>query len=399
MSKGLHIRGDKYLWAYIALIGLFSFLPIYSASSNLAYLYGNGNTFRYLFKHALLLGSGFAILYFTHRINYRYIGGLSVIGLPVVVVLLVATLLQGKTVAGANASRWIQVPFVHLSFQTASLATWVVMAYTARYLSKIQGVPLRFREALVDFFVPVSLICGLILPAGFSTAALLFTMVLIMLFIGGFPARYTGLILAFATLGFILFVLTAKAFPDVLPSRVNTWISRVQRFCNRAAGDGYQSEKAKIAIASGGVFGVGPGKSAQKDFLPQSSSDFIFAVIVEEYGWVGGTLILLLFILFFIRIMVISTKMPSLFGILLVIGMALPIAFQAFVNMGVAVGLLPVTGQTMPFISSGGTALWMSCLEVGIILSASRVLTEGKREDRLESAESGFARTIAQHID
>lgn len=399
MSKGLHIRGDRYLWAYIALIGLFSFLPVYSASSNLAYLYGHGNTFRYLFKHAVLLGSGFVILYFTHHINYRYISGLSVIGLPVVVVLLIATLLQGNTIAGANASRWIQIPFLHLSFQTASFATWVVMAYTARYIAKIQGVPLRFKDTLIEFFAPVILICGLILPAGFSTAALLFTMVLIMLFIGGFPYRYIGFIAALGMLGLILFVLTAKAFPDLMPNRVDTWISRVQRFHNGAAGDGYQSEKAKTAIASGGMFGVGPGKSVQKDFLPQSASDFIFAIVIEEYGLIGGTVILLLFILLFIRIMVITTKMPGFFGTLLVLGMGLPIVLQALVNMGVAVGLLPVTGQTLPLISSGGTALWMNCLEMGIILSASRVLTEGRQSAWSESTENGFAKTIAQHID
>ena len=371
MSAALNIREDRYLCAYVGLIALFSFLPVYSASSNLAYLYGHGDTFHYLFKHAVLLAGGLLISYFARQLNYKCVSGLSVIGLPIVVLLLVATLLQGHTVGGANASRWIQIPFVKLSFQTSSLAILVVMAYTARYLSKLRDTPLCFKYALIRFFAPVTLICALIMPANFSTAALLFAMVLIMLFIGGFPYRYIGLVLLISLFGLGLFVLTAKAFPTLMPNRVDTWMRRIEHFGTRKKLD-YQSRKARIAIASGGIFGLGPGKSTQKDFLPQSSSDFIFAIIVEEYGLIGGTAILLLFILFFTRIMIITTKMPDCFGALLVVGMGLPIVSQAFVNMGVAVGLLPVTGQNLPLISSGGTALWITCLEIGIILSASR---------------------------
>lgn len=371
MSMHLNIREDKYLCAYVGLIALFSFLPVYSASSNLAYLYGQGDTARYLFKHALLLAGGFLILYFVRRLNYKYISGLSVLGLPIVIALLIATLLQGHTIGGANASRWIRLPFIDVSFQTSSLAILVVMAYTARYLSKNHAQPPAFKDVLIRFFAPVALICALILPANFSTAALLLAMVLVMLFIGGFSHRHIGFVLLITLLALGLFALTAKAFPTLMPNRVDTWMRRIENFGTHRP-LGYQSRKARIAIASGGLFGLGPGKSMQKDFLPQSSSDFIFAIIVEEYGLIGGTAILLLFILFFTRIMIIATKLPDRFGTLLVIGMGLHIVCQAFINMGVAVGLLPVTGQNLPLISSGGTALWISCLEIGIILSASR---------------------------
>lgn len=368
----------------MGLIALFSFLPAYSASSNLVYLYGHGSTLRYLFKHALLLLGGGGILYFAQRLNHRYYSGLSVIGLPLVVVLLIATLLQGATIGGVNASRWIEIPVVQLSFQTSSLAILVMMAYTARYLSKIRDDPPPFKEVLIRLFAPVSLVCALILSANFSTAAMLFAMVLILLFIGGLPYGHLGLVLLISALGLLLFLLSAKAFPELMPNRVDTWMHRIENFSD-SKGDPYQRARAKVAITSGGLFGVGPGKSSQKDFLPQSASDFIFAIVVEEYGLIGGTAILALFMLFFTRILIIATKMPDFFGSLLVISMGLPIVFQSFVNIGVAVGMLPITGQNLPLISSGGTSLWMTCLEIGIILSASRAYGEEEKEKPLRT--------------
>ncbi|NND62604.1 MAG: FtsW/RodA/SpoVE family cell cycle protein [Flavobacteriaceae bacterium] len=384
-----HIQGDKAIWAVAGLLALFSFLPVYSASSNLAYLYGDGNTFQFLLKHFAHLLLGFAILYGVHKIPYHYFRGLSIIALPIVVILLLITLSQGNTIEGANASRWIRVPFVGVTFQTSTLAAVVLMTYVARYLSKIKHKEVRFKETLLPLWLPVFLILALILPANFSTTAILFAMIVVLVFIGGYPLRYLGIILGAGTVLLVLFVLTAKAFPGVFPNRVDTWISRVENFAdNEDTEADYQIEKAKIAIASGGVTGLGPGKSIQKNFLPQSSSDFIYAIIVEEFGLVGALFLLLLYLLLLFRLVIVVHKSSSFFGKLLVIGIGLPIIFQALINMGVAVELFPVTGQTLPLISSGGTSIWMTCLALGMVLSVSAKrevkITEEQEENPLD---------------
>lgn len=378
-----NIKGDKAIWAVVALLALFSFLPVYSASSNLAYLYGDGNTLKFLLKHFAHLLLGFAILYGVHRIPYNYFKGLSIIALPVIVILLLITLSQGATIEGANASRWIRVPFVGVTFQTSTLAAVVLMTYVARYLSKINGKAITFKETLLPLWLPVFLILALILPANFSTTAIIFSMVVVLVFIGGYPLRYLMIVLGSGLIMLTLFVLTAKAFPGVFPNRVDTWISRVESFADSEDTEAdYQIEKAKIAIASGGVTGLGPGKSIQKNFLPQSSSDFIYAIIVEEFGMAGGLFLLLLYLLLLFRLVVVVHKCDSLFGKLLVIGVGLPIIFQALINMGVAVELFPVTGQTLPLISSGGTSIWMTCLAMGMVLSVS-----AKREVQIKETE------------
>lgn len=378
-----YLQGDKAIWAVVALLALFSFLPVYSASSNLAYLYGDGNTIKFLLKHFAHLLLGFAILYGVHRIPYHYFRGLSIIALPIVVILLLITLAQGTTIEGANSSRWIRVPFVGVTFQTSALAAVVLLTYVARYLSRIKDKEVTFKETLLPLWVPVFLVLALILPANFSTTAIIFTMVIVLVFIGGYPLKYLGIILVAGLLFLTLFVLTAKAFPGVFPNRVDTWMSRIENFANKEDTEAdYQIEKAKIAIASGGVVGLGPGKSIQKNFLPQSSSDFIYAVIVEEFGIVGGLVLLFLYLLLLFRLVIVIYKSTSLFGKLLVVGVGLPIIFQALINMGVAVELFPVTGQTLPLISSGGTSIWMTCLAIGMILSVS-----AKREIQIKEQE------------
>jgi cell division protein FtsW len=368
-----NLEGDKAIWAVVALLALFSFLPVYSASSNLVYVVGNGTTMGHLLKHGLLLLLGFGIIYGIHKIPMHYFKGLSIIALPVVILMLVYTLAQGTTIEGANASRWIQLPFVGITFQTSNLAAVVLMVYTARYLSKIRERKIRFSESIIPLWVPAAIILLLILPANFSTAAILFVMLLTLCFLGGYPLKYLlGIVIAgFATLA--LFVLLAKAMPEVMPNRVDTWINRVEHFMDGTDGAGdYQIEKAKIAIASGGIMGNGAGKSVMKNFLPQSSSDFIYAIIIEEYGLLGGFLLMFLYLLLLFRIVVVANANTSVFGKLLVMGVGLPIIFQALINMAVAVELFPVTGQTLPLISSGGTSIWMTCLAIGVVLSASR---------------------------
>lgn len=365
-----HIKGDRTIWALVAILALFSFMPVYSASANLVSIVG-GSTLGYLVKHVVLLIMGFAIIYAVHKIPYRYFSGGSVLLLPVVFFLLIYTLAQGTTIGGAYASRWIRIPFIGVGFQTSTLAGLVLLVYTARYLAKNKDLKIIFKESLLQLWVPVALILMLILPANFSTTAILFSMILIVAFIGGYPLKYIGYIIGAGLLALTLFILIAKAFPDAMPNRVNTWGSRIENFSNSDGQEAYQVEKAKIAIATGGVFGKGPGKSIQKNFLPQSSSDFIYAIIVEEYGLVGAALIVFVYFLLLFRIFIIVKKATTIFGTLLVIGVGLPIIFQAVINMAVATNLFPVTGQTLPLISSGGTSIWMTCFALGMILSVS----------------------------
>jgi cell division protein FtsW len=378
-----NIQGDSVIWAIIGVLAIFSFLPVYSASSNLAYLYGDGNTFKFLAKHFAHLILGFGILYGVHKIPYHYFRGLSMIALPIVVLLLLITMAQGTTIGGANASRWIRVPLVGVTFQTSTLAAVVLMTYVARYLSTIESKLVSFKETLLPLWLPVFLILGLILPANFSTAAIIFAMVVLLVFIGGYPLRYLAIILTTGLLLLSLFVMSAKAFPDVFPNRVDTWISRVVSFVDKTDKDAdYQIIKAKTAIASGGITGLGPGKSVQKNFLPQSSSDFIYAIIVEEFGLLGALVVMVVYLLLLFRLVVVAHKSSAMFAKLLVIGVGLPVVFQALVNMAVAVELFPVTGQTLPLISSGGTSIWMTCLALGMVLSVSAKREVEKNEEQ-----------------
>lgn len=374
MLSGLleNIKGDKTIWAIIAALAIFSFLPVYSASTNLVYVAGKGSTLGYLLKHAILLVMGFVIVYATHKVPYRYFSGLSVLMMPVVILLLAYTLTQGTVIEGANASRWISIPIVGIGFQTSTLASVVLMIYVARYLARNKEKEIKFKESFLYLWIPVGCVLALILPANFSTTAITFTMVVILAYLGGYPFKYLASILGIGVLCLALFILTVKAFPDAMEgSRINTWSNRIENFASGESEDNYQAEKAKIAFASGEIYGKGPGKSVQKNFLPQSSSDFIYAIIGEEFGLIGAILIIFFFLGLLFRLVIIATKTPTIFGTLLVLGVGLPIIFQAMINMGVAVGLFPVTGQPLPLISTGGTSIWMTCFGIGIVLSVS----------------------------
>jgi cell division protein FtsW len=369
------LKGDKGIWSFVALLALFSFMPVFSASSNLAYLgHGTGNTLGYLVKHFAHICIGFVIIYAVHRVPYHYFRAISKVALPVVWILLMYTLIKGTVIAGANASRWIQVPFIGISFQTSTLASVVLFIFVARYLSKSRETPITLKASLWELWLPVFFTLILILPANFSTTALIFSMILMLVFIGKYPLKYIGIIIGSGILCLSFFVLLSKAFPDSgLFSRVHTWESRIENFStDKPDEDDYQIEKAKIAIASGKIYGLGPGKSVQKNFLPQSSSDFIYAIIVEEYGLIGGFGVLILYLLLLFRFVVASHKANTIFGKLVVIGLGFPMIFQAMINMAVAVELLPVTGQTLPLISSGGSSIWMTCFALGIIISVTK---------------------------
>ena len=372
MKKNSFIQGDKSLWGILTLLVIFSFLPVFSASSNLVYVIGKGTTWGYLFKHLLLMSFGFVLMFIIHRIPYHYFKGISILALPLVILLLIYTNSQETIIQGANANRWIEIPIVGLSFQTSTLSGLVLIIYVAHYLDKKKFEKIKLKNSFFSLWIPIFLVVSLILPSNFSTAALMFLIVTILLFVGGYPIKRIISMFLFAFTFFFFFVLTSKIFPELIPNRVDTWISRIESFKN---GDdlesNYQIEKAKTAIASGGVFGLGAGKSVMKNFLPQSSSDFIYAIIIEEFGLIGGFGIIILYLLLLFRIVVIAHKSKNFFGKLLVIGLGVPIVIQAFVNMGVALQILPVTGQNLPLISSGGTAAWITCISFGIILSVS----------------------------
>jgi cell division protein FtsW len=377
----LNMKGDKTVWAITAVLAIFSFLPVYSASTNLVYVAGKGTTLGYLVKHAILILLGFIIVYTVHRIPYKYFSGLSVLLMPVVIVLLVFTLAQGTVIGGANASRWIQIPFVGVGFQTSTLAVVVLMMFVSRYLARNKEKEIQFKESMLYLWLPVAVVLVLILPANLSTTAMAFFMIMILTFLGGYPVKYLLYILGMGAVVLMLFILLAKAFPDMIENtRVATWNNRIENYLSGDKEDNYQLEKAKIAIASGEINGKGPGKSTQKNFLPQSSSDFIYAIIAEEFGLIGAILVIMLYIGLLFRIVIITTKSDTIFGTLLTLGVGLPIIFQALVNIGVAVGIFPVTGQPLPLISTGGTSIWMTCFAIGVVLSVSAANTKKAEE-------------------
>lgn len=371
-----YIKGDKFLWAFIGLLSMFSFLPVYSASSNLVYTVGKGTVFSYMGKHAAFLVVGLIIIVAIQRVNYKYFGAIAMLGLPVIAILLGFTLFQGDTIEGANAARWLRLPGTSIRFQTSTFASIILLVFIARFLTNYRDKQITLKQSFLPLFLPMFVIIGLIFPANGSTAVILFAMCMVLLFIGGFPLKILAGFFAFGAIAASIFIYIALNHSDVLPSsRAHTWQSRIENFTNSDGIESYQVHHAKAAINRGGLTGVGPGKSVFKQTLPQSSSDFIFAIIVEEYGIIlGGGGLIFIFLLILSRIMIISTKIHTFFGSLVVFAAGLPIIFQAIINMGVAVNLFPVTGQPLPMISYGGTSVWVTCIAFGIILSVSRAI-------------------------
>ncbi|WP_341666000.1 FtsW/RodA/SpoVE family cell cycle protein [Blattabacterium cuenoti] len=371
-----YIKGDRYLWAFISLLAIFSFLPVYSASTNLITTYGDTNTvFRYLLKHTVLLLVGFCILFFTQFIDYKYFYKMSILFMPIIFILLIFTMSQRKELDGVNASRWLHIPIINITFQTSSIAGLVLFIYCARYLSQKKKERINLKNSFFPLWFPIFLIIGLIFPSDGSTAAIIFISVLILLFIGGTPLTS---VIGFLFMGFLfsgIYIYSVIKWGDKKPiNRVYTWKSRIEKFLDHESEESYQMKQSKTAIVLGNKLGRGPGKSVLKAFLPQSSSDFIYAIIIEEYGSVGGVILLFIYILILMRIMIIATKVQNYSCSLLVLSVGIPVINQALINMGIAVGLFPVTGQTLPLISAGGTSIWVTFLSFGIILSVSRLI-------------------------
>jgi cell division protein FtsW len=363
-----YFKGDRTIWLIVILLSIFSILAVYSSTGTLAYKYQSGNTEYYLFKHFIILLFGFGLMYFSHIVRYTFYARLSKIGLFITVPLLVLTLASGTHLN--EASRWLTLPVVNLSFQTSDLAKLSLILFVARMLSKKQDNIKDFKSAFLPIMLPVILVCGLILPANFSTAAVLMATCMVLMFIGRINLKYIGSFIGIAVTGFALFILVAWLVG--YKGRIETWKSRIENFSSGDADGNYQVEQAKIAIATGGVVGKGPGNSTSRNFLPHPYSDFIFAIIVEEYGLLfGGIPVVLLYLLLFFRAIRIVRKTERAFAALVTIGCAFSLVFQAMINMAVAVNIFPVTGQPLPMLSMGGTSIWFTSLALGIILSVS----------------------------
>lgn len=390
--------GDKYLIAFVMLLAIFSLLPGFSASSSIEYAAQTGTVFGQFGKQLAFLIVGLVIMFSMQMIEYKYFGGFAYIGLFIIAFLLLATLYQGTTIDGANAARWLKIPGIPLTLQTSTLASLILMIYVARYLTIIRDRKVTFSQTIISLLLPVFGIVGLIFPANGSTAVILFSMVMLLLFIGGYPLKYLLSIGAVILVSGGLFIYGALKYGDSMPNtRVHTWKNRIERYMNPSDNslEEWQETNAKAAIVEGGQFGKGPGKSAIKHTLPQASSDFIYAVIVEEYGLIGGIGLIFVFMLILSRIVIIATKIHTYFGSLLVFATGIPIIFQALINMGVAVGLFPTTGQPLPMISFGGTSLWITCLAFGIILSVSRQI---KSKEEIEAETKKLSEDAIQEI-
>ena len=362
------IKGDKIIWLVVIILSVFSLLAVYSSTGTLAYKYQGGNTEYYMIKHFIILILGLFLMYLAHLVKYTYFSRIFQIALWIAVPLLLLTLFVGLNLN--EARRALPLPF-GLTFQTSDLAKLTLIMYLARMLTKRQEVIKDFKSAFIPIVIPVLIVCFLILPANFSTAAILFTTSLVLMFIGRVSLKHIFSMIGIGLVVMFIMILIAKSYPNLLP-RVDTWISRVENFREPNAEENYQVEQAKIAIANGGILGKMPGNSEQRNFLPHPYSDFIFAIIIEEYGLLGGIFIVFLYLILLFRAVKIVTKVPRNFGAFLTIGVAFSLVFQAMINMAVAVNLLPVTGQTLPFVSMGGTSVWFTSISIGIILSVSK---------------------------
>lgn len=398
-SNGLlsRTRGDKVIWAVVVLLALVSMLVVYSSTGLLAYRYNRGNTEIYLFRQIMFIAAGLAVIYFSHRVNYTLYSRVARILFIISIPLLIYTLFFGIRLN--EGSRWIRLPIINLTFQTSDLAKLALFMYISRLLSKKQGVIKDFRKGYLPVLLPVVIICALIAPANLSTALLVGATSMLLLFIGRASMKHLLITIGAALVPVLILVIVSVAYYDKaegkskdLPAilekgRISTWISRVQDFIYPSKDieneDNYQVNQAKIAISKGGFLGLGPGNSETRNFLPHPYSDFIFAIIIEEYGLAGGVFILFVYLVFLFRCIRIFRKCPFAFGAFLALGLSFTLVIQALINMAVTVNLFPVTGVTLPLISMGGSSFLFTCLAIGIILSVARnVEQEGKTAEQ-----------------
>ncbi|GAP42486.1 bacterial cell division protein FtsW, lipid II flippase [Lentimicrobium saccharophilum] len=372
-----NIKGDKVIWAVVFLLSIFSVLAVYSSTGTLAFRYQSGNTEYYLIKHLGILLLGFVLMYLAHQVKYKYYARISQLAIYISVPLLAYTLMFGTNVN--EASRWYTLPLINLTFQPSDFAKLALIIFVARLLAKKQENIEDFKKGFIAILLPVLLITLLILPANLSTAAMIFITCLVLMFIGRVRLRYILALVGIGLVSMTLLIVIVINVPQ-LGKRVGTWQNRIENFRSGDSDGNYQVEQAKIAIANGRLTGRMPGNSTQKNFLPHPYSDFIFAIIIEEYGLIGGILVVLLYLVLLFRAIKIVIRSPRNFAAFLTFGVAFSLVFQAMINMMVAVNLIPVTGQTLPLISMGGTSIWFTSISIGIILSVSREIEEEQKE-------------------
>lgn len=376
------LKGDKVLWMVIILISIFSIFPVYSASSNLEYIVNNGTTTSHIVKHMFFLFLGLGLMRMVGMVKYEHIGKISMGLLIVMCGLLVLTMFTGQTIDGASASRWLKIPGTPFSFQPSSFAFLMLIIYLCRYLTKKIARERTVGENVGFIFGPILLVFLLVAKDNGSTALMILMVSVIILVIGQLNWKYIAGFISTSVVAIILFLLVALNTNLIGGNRVHTWMSRIETFTSSKAktadvddesvkAKNYQVMQAKAAIVHGGITGMGPGKSALKQMLPQSASDFIFAIIVEEYGLLGAGFLIALYLIMIVRIVMIASKMPAFFGSLLVLSIGVMIFVQLAVNIAVAVNLIPVTGQPLPLISYGGTSMLVTYIQLGLVLSVS----------------------------
>jgi len=386
-------KGDRVIWAIVIILTLISLLVVYSSTGSLAYKYSK-STESFLFKQFAFIILGVLIIYFAHRVNYTVYSRIAIILFLASIPLLLFTLVFGEHLN--SASRWIKLPVINMTFQTSDLAKLALFMYMSRQLSRKQAVIKDFKKGFLPIIIPVGIICVLIAPANLSTALLIAGTSILLMFIGRVNSKHILATIGIAMIPAVLLITIAVSYYDKaehkskdLPSilsvgRVPTWIGRIQTFVYSNKEDQneklYQINQAKIAIAKGGWLGRGPGNSEQRNFLPHSYSDFIYAIILEEYGLLGGTFIVFIYLLFLYRCIRLYQKCPFAFGAFLALALSFTLVIQAIANMGVNVNVFPNTGVTLPLVSMGGSSFLFTCLSIGIILSVARnvEIQEGK---------------------
>ncbi len=367
-----NLKGDKAIWLIFIILSLFSILAVYSATGLEAYKWQSGNTEYYLIKQLVLVSLGFVVSYICYQLNYIQYSRIAPILMLIVIPLLLYTGIFGE--ATNNARRWLSIPLLGSSFQPSDLAKVALILYVARSLAIKQEFIKDFKSAFVPIILPIVVVCGFIAPSDLSTAMLLFTTCVLMMFIGRISLKYVGLLVLMGVILLSILVILGSLEQTAEYFRLETWISRINSV------DNYQVEQSKIAIADGGWFGKGPGNSTQRNILPYAYADCIYAIICEEYGLVGGIVIICMYLWLLLRCIHIVTRCPKAFGAILAMGLCLNIVIQAFANIAVSVHLVPVTGVTLPLISSGGTSLIFTSISIGIILSVSKYVEQAELE-------------------
>ncbi len=363
------VSGDKVIWMVTFILSVLSILAVYSAISTLAFK-AEGNSIKFLLKHTTMLVAGFAVMYFVHKIDFKYFSRASVVLLYVAIGLLALTLVIGPDIN--NAKRWLKIPFTGLTFQASDFAKIVLVVYLARTLNQNRTLLHDFKTGVRNVLIAPLIVCGLILPANFSTAMMLFGVCMLMMFIGGVPIRHMLKLAGLGVAGIALLFVFGKAAPELFP-RFETWVARIENFAEPGGEGDYQINYAQVAIYNGGLLPSGPGTGVSRNYLPHPYSDMIYAFIVEEYGaMIGGLGVLLLYLILLYRSIRIAVKCPKHFGGLVALGLSFLLVSQAFINMGVAVKLFPTTGQPLPLLSMGGTSIIFTCLAIALILSVSR---------------------------